>query len=278
RTIRMSKKLQPAARTSTPSTPGPTSGSGTSRGTSSRGSIHRSTTIARMRYPNTYEPPTGRDHRTRERRDAAPVRERARQGLGDVARTRRVVGPSSPRARLSPRDPRGHGHRRRPCGRVVGELPGASRPARLCAARRDRAGGQPERGAIQGAPGRAEGSGSVVAIRREIRQPTIRRGEPTAARAELTPATCSTGLHHKAVRARVTRRLEAFGSPAGSKSAHRGGPPCGGPANEVPTGPMFSELVLPSGSVATPPACVSCRGPGPPGAMADRWAPDRVSP
>ena len=49
-TIRMSKKLQPAAFTSTPSWPGPTTGSGSSRTPSSAGSIQRSTTTARMRF------------------------------------------------------------------------------------------------------------------------------------------------------------------------------------------------------------------------------------
>src|SRR5262245_8580127 len=51
RTMRMSKKLHPAARTATRSVPGPGSGSGTSRTASSRGSIQRSTTTARMREP-----------------------------------------------------------------------------------------------------------------------------------------------------------------------------------------------------------------------------------
>src|SRR5262245_11353424 len=45
----MSKKLQPAARTSSLSVPGRVSGSGTSRTASSPGSIQRSTTTARMR-------------------------------------------------------------------------------------------------------------------------------------------------------------------------------------------------------------------------------------
>ena len=48
RTMRMSKKLHPAARTATRNVPGPGSGSGTSRSASSRGSIQRSTTTARM--------------------------------------------------------------------------------------------------------------------------------------------------------------------------------------------------------------------------------------
>src|SRR3989475_1908863 len=50
RTMRRSKKLQPAARTSTASVPGASSGSGASRTRRSAGSIQRSTTIARMRY------------------------------------------------------------------------------------------------------------------------------------------------------------------------------------------------------------------------------------
>src|SRR5262245_59501595 len=47
-TIRMSKKLQPAARMRTRSMPRPRGGSGTSRMVSSEGSIQRSTTTARM--------------------------------------------------------------------------------------------------------------------------------------------------------------------------------------------------------------------------------------
>src|SRR5262245_23264948 len=51
RTMRMSKKLHPAARTAMRSVPGPGSGSGTSRTASSRGSIQWSTTTARMMEP-----------------------------------------------------------------------------------------------------------------------------------------------------------------------------------------------------------------------------------
>jgi len=53
RTISMSKKLQPAARISTPSMPGPTAGAGTSETRRSPGSVHRSTTTARIAPPFT---------------------------------------------------------------------------------------------------------------------------------------------------------------------------------------------------------------------------------
>src|SRR5438552_12870054 len=130
RTMRRSKKLQPAARTSTARVPGASSGSGASRTRRSAGSIQRSTTIARMRYsiaddagptqPARKERPHARGRPARQRRHAAPARERAREGVGDAARARRVVGPPPPYARLPPLHPRGHEHRRGPAGwRVV---------------------------------------------------------------------------------------------------------------------------------------------------------------
>src|SRR5438552_5934676 len=169
RTMRRSKKLQPAARTSTARVPGASSGSGASRTRRSAGSIQRSTTIARMRYsiaddagptqPARKERPHARGRPARQRRHAAPVRERARERVGDAARARRVVGPPPPHARLPPLHPRGHEHRRGPAGRRVVALLGGARPDLLRAARRHGARRQPERDALPRAAGRAEGRG-----------------------------------------------------------------------------------------------------------------------
>ena len=91
-TIRMSKKLQPAAFTSMPSWPGPTTGSGNSRTASSAGSIQRSTTMARMAIPPRWPMLAWRP-------DARRARSRATSTSPRSARTSRFSRRSAPRAR-----------------------------------------------------------------------------------------------------------------------------------------------------------------------------------
>src|SRR4030042_1715275 len=78
----MSKKLHPAAFTSTPSIPSCTSGSGASLTRRSAGSIHRSTTIARIAPPLTS--PGHRGHRWPIERIRYPILHHPRNAEGDA--------------------------------------------------------------------------------------------------------------------------------------------------------------------------------------------------